>query len=182
MKEIHDIHGLRLIVEKESDCYKALDIVHGLWPEVKGRFKDYIENPKLNGYQSLHTVVMSADMVPLEIQIRTKDMHLQAEFGFASHWRYKEYDSKHPLFILQMVEWARWVLTWHCETMNRICYPWGEFGETDFITTPPCPFPLHSKDCPFSYTQQGDHDGPVFVILMENEKVSISASICIYRV
>ncbi|KAG9148515.1 hypothetical protein Leryth_026904 [Lithospermum erythrorhizon] len=90
MDEIHDIHGLQLIVEKEEDCYKALQIVHQLWNEVPGRFKDYIVHPKLNGYRSLHTVVMGDGMVPLEVQIRTKEMHLQAEFGFAAHWRYKE--------------------------------------------------------------------------------------------
>ncbi|GMP58729.1 hypothetical protein CsSME_00022296 [Camellia sinensis var. sinensis] len=78
MDEIHDIHGLRLIVEKEEDCHKALRVVHQLWSAVPGK------------YQSLHTVVMGEGMVPLEVQIRMKDMHLQAEFGFAAHWRYKE--------------------------------------------------------------------------------------------
>ncbi|GAV75460.1 RelA_SpoT domain-containing protein/HD_4 domain-containing protein, partial [Cephalotus follicularis] len=93
--EIHDIHGLRLIVGNEEDCYKALRVVHQLWPEVPGKFKDYITDPKFNGYQSLNTVVMDEGMVPLEVQIRTKQMHLQAEFGFAAHWRYKEGDCEH---------------------------------------------------------------------------------------
>lgn len=170
MDEIHDIHGLRLIVEKEEDCYKALRVVHQLWSEVPGKFKDYINHPKFNGYQSLHTVVMGEGMVPLEVQIRTKEMHLQAEFGFAAHWRYKEGDCKHSSFVLQMVEWARWVVTWQCETMSKdrstICY-------ADSIKRPPCTFPSHSEDCPYSYKLDCVSDGPVFVILMENDKMSV---------
>ncbi|WOL13710.1 hypothetical protein Cni_G22487 [Canna indica] len=170
MDSIHDIHGLRLIVENEEDCYKALDIVHRLWPKVIGKFKDYISNPKFNGYQSLHTVVLSEEMLPLEIQIRTKEMHLQAEYGFAAHWRYKEENCRHSSFVLQMVEWARWVLTWQCEALkSEQC---RTFGETDMIK-PPCPFPSHSHDCPYSYTQQCGHSGPINVIMLENEKMTV---------
>lgn len=166
MDEIHDIHGLRLIVDNEEDCYKALRVVHQLWPEVPGKLKDYISHPKFNGYRSLHTVVMDEGMVPLEVQIRTREMHLQAEFGFAAHWRYKEGDCKHSSFVLQMVEWARWVVTWQCETMNSsIAYP-------DSIR-PPCTFPSHSEDCPYSYKPHCGQDGPVFVIMIENDKMSV---------
>lgn len=169
MDEIHDIHGLRLIVDKEEDCYKALEFVHQLWDEVPGRFKDYIVHPKLNGYRSLHTVVMGDGMVPLEVQIRTKEMHLQAEYGFAAHWRYKEGDCEHSSFVTQMVEWARWVVTWQCETMikdrSSICY-----GDS---SRPPCKFPSHSQDCPHSYKPQCGSDGPVFVIVIENDKMSV---------
>ncbi|XP_052182274.1 probable GTP diphosphokinase RSH2, chloroplastic [Diospyros lotus] len=169
MDEIHDIHGLRLIVEKEEDCYKALGVVHQVWSEVPGKLKDYINHPKFNGYQSLHTVVMGEGMVPLEVQIRTKEMHLQAEFGFAAHWRYKEGDCKHSSFVLQMVEWARWVVSWQCEKMSRdqsalIC------GDSFKL---PCKFPSHSEDCPYSYKLNCGPDGPVFVIIMENEKMSV---------
>ncbi|XP_058108607.1 probable GTP diphosphokinase RSH2, chloroplastic isoform X2 [Magnolia sinica] len=170
MDEIHDIHGLRLIVENEEDCYTALDVVHRLWPKVPGKLKDYITHPKFNGYRSLHTVVVGEDMVPLEVQIRTKEMHLQAEFGFAAHWRYKEGDCKHSSYVLQMVEWARWVVTWQCETMNKDRA--SSVGSADSIR-PPCPFPLHSEDCPYSYVPNCDHDGPVFVIMIENEKMSV---------
>ena len=125
MDEVHDINGLRLIVENEQDCYKSLRIVHQLWSEVPGKLKDYIHQPKCNGYvmckvmcmnpllclnlisfstcfryQSLHTVVLGEEMVPLEVQIRTKEMHLQAEFGFAAHWRYKEGDCNYSSFVL----------------------------------------------------------------------------------
>lgn len=173
MDEIHDIHGLRLIVKNEEDCYTVLDIVHQLWPELPGSFKDYIAHPKFNGYQSLHSVVLSEDMLPLEVQIRTRDMHLQAEYGFAAHWRYKEGDSQHSSFVLQMVEWARWVVSWQCETMN-IDRP-SSFGDVDSIR-PPCPFPHHSDDCPCSYTsytEQCNHKGPIFVIMLENDKMSV---------
>ncbi|CAI9779948.1 unnamed protein product [Fraxinus pennsylvanica] len=169
MDEIHDIHGLRLIVETEEDCYKALRVVHQLWCEVPGRFKDYILHPKFNGYQSLHTVVRSEGMVPFEVQIRAKDMHLQAEYGFAAHWRYKEGDCKHSSFILQMVEWARWVITWQCEAMKE------DSSSIGFVESlkPPCTFPIHTEDCPFSCRPQCASDGPVFVIMIENEKMSV---------
>lgn len=169
MDEVHDIHGLRLIVENEEDCYKALQVVHQLWSEVPGRCKDYIAKPKCNGYQSLHTVVLGEGMVPLEVQIRTKEMHLQAEYGFAAHWRYKENDCKHSSFVLQMVEWARWVVTWQCETMSR---DQSSVGHTESIH-PPCKFPAHSEDCPFSCKPDCGTDGPVFIIMIENDKMSV---------
>ncbi|GJU31662.1 probable GTP diphosphokinase RSH2, chloroplastic [Tanacetum coccineum] len=81
MDEIHDLHGLRLIVENEEDYYKALQLVHQLWPEVPGKSKDYIKHLKCNGYQSLHTVVIGEGSVPLEVEIRTKSMHLQVKMG-----------------------------------------------------------------------------------------------------
>ncbi|CAN6928216.1 unnamed protein product [Brassica oleracea] len=163
MDEIHDIHGLRLIVDNEKDCYKALGVVHKLWSEVPGKLKDYITHPKFNGYKSLHTVVMGDGTIPLEVQIRTKEMHLQAEFGFAAHWRYKEGDCKHSSFVLQMVEWARWVVTWHCETMSKdIC-----------SSEPLCSFPSHAQDCPFSYKPNGNQEGPVYVIVIENDKMTV---------
>lgn len=170
MDEIHDIHGLRLIVENEDECYKALGIVHQLWSEVPGKFKDYITRPKFNGYQSLHTVVMGEDKVPLEVQIRTKEMHSQAEFGFAAHWRYKEGDCKHSSFVVQMVEWARWVVTWQCETVSKDCSSIAGYADS---VKPPCTFPSHSEECPYSYKPHCDQDGPVFVIMIDNDKMSV---------
>ena len=88
-EQLSDIMAFRIVVAKPEDCYRALGIVHGSYPMVPGRFKDYISTPKRNGYRSLHTTVIGPERQRIEIQLRTRDMHDVAEFGVAAHWRYK---------------------------------------------------------------------------------------------
>ena len=89
-EQLSDIMAFRATVAEEEDCYRALGIVHRRWPMVPGRFKDYISTPKRNGYRSLHTSVIHAENTRVEIQIRTREMHAEAEFGLAAHWAYKQ--------------------------------------------------------------------------------------------
>ena len=95
-EQLSDIMAFRLIVPTAEDCYRALGIIHRRWPMVPGRFKDYISTPKRNGYRSLHTSVIHAENRRIEIQIRTPEMHAEAEFGLAAHWAYKQAGDHQP--------------------------------------------------------------------------------------
>lgn len=110
---IHDLMALRVLVQTSAECYIALGIIHNLWPPIPDEFDDYIGNPKPNGYQSLHTAVFY-DNKPLEIQIRTYEMHRVAELGVASHWIYKE-GEKHDPHFEETIGWLRQLVEWHRE-------------------------------------------------------------------
>ena len=112
--EIHDLIALRIIVNSRQDCYKALGILHELWKPIPGEFDDYIANPKESMYQSIHSTVMCLDSYPVEIQIRTKDMHNAAEMGIAAHWQYKDGEETDNGYMNKL-NWFRNLIDWQIE-------------------------------------------------------------------
>ena len=111
ISDIHDLYALRVLVDDKGGCYKALGIAHELWSPIPGQFDDYIANPKENLYQALHTTVICEDGKPLEVQIKTSDMHHISEYGVAAHWRYKEGKAS-DLHFEQKMTWLRQLLEW----------------------------------------------------------------------
>ena len=114
-EDINDLQAVRVVVKDVQDCYGVLGIVHGMWRPLPGQFDDYIANPRESGYQSLHTTVVTPDGDPLEVQIRTVEMHETAEYGIAAHWRYKEgagggqFDDR-ITWLRQLLDWQRDVI------------------------------------------------------------------------
>ncbi|HWE56521.1 MAG TPA: bifunctional (p)ppGpp synthetase/guanosine-3',5'-bis(diphosphate) 3'-pyrophosphohydrolase [Acidimicrobiales bacterium] len=117
--EIYDLVGVRVLVESVKDCWAALGAIHGAWTPVPGRFKDYVNTPKFNLYQSLHTTVVGPQGKPLEAQIRTYEMHKRAEWGIAAHWGYKEKATPAD------VAWLQRIVDWSAESTDP-----SEFLET----------------------------------------------------
>lgn len=121
--EIYDVSAVRVIVDSVTECYRALGIVHSVWKPIPGNFDDYIAVPKSNGYQSLHTAVMGEVGEPLEVQLRTWEMHHRSEFGIAAHWKYK-LGVKDEQFE-EKFAWMRQLLEWHREMASA----------TEFVNT-----------------------------------------------
>ncbi|ACZ41914.1 (p)ppGpp synthetase I, SpoT/RelA [Thermobaculum terrenum ATCC BAA-798] len=115
--QIFDVLGLRVITDEVMQCYAALGVIHSIWRPIPGEFDDYIAMPKESMYQSLHTAVVGLDGKPLEIQIRTRDMHEVAEYGIAAHWRYKE-GKKANEAAEHRITWLRQLLEWRDEVAD----------------------------------------------------------------
>lgn len=125
LNEIYDLVGMRILVESVRDCYAVLGAMHARYQPVPGRFKDYIAMPKFNLYQSLHTTVIGANGKPVELQIRTHEMHRRAEYGLAAHWRYKDKDQSTSATTsggnqsgLGEMGWLRQIADWQQETAD----------------------------------------------------------------
>ncbi len=112
---VYDIRALRVVVSSIRDCYSALGVIHTRWRHVPREFDDYIANPKENGYRSIHTAVVGPDQRTVEIQIRTREMHREAELGVCAHWAYKTETGKFDAFYTEKLSWLREVLAWHEE-------------------------------------------------------------------
>jgi GTP pyrophosphokinase len=112
--EIYDLTAMRVLVGSVKDCYGALGVIHSLWKPLPGRFKDFVAMPKFNMYQALHTTVIGPEGRPLEIQIRTQNMHDTAEFGIAAHWLYKDGERQPE----QRVEWLKQLVDWQQELQD----------------------------------------------------------------
>jgi GTP diphosphokinase / guanosine-3',5'-bis(diphosphate) 3'-diphosphatase len=144
--DIHDLVGVRILVDEVRDCYAAMGVVHALWQPMPGRFKDYVAQPRFGVYQSLHTTVIGPDGKPLEVQIRTHEMHRTAEYGIAAHWRYKEARGMHnPKAAIEVDEmaWMRQLLDWQKEAADP-----GDFLES-------LRYDLATKEI-FVFTPKGD--------------------------
>ena len=146
--DIYDLIALRVILQTVGDCYSALGAVHSLWHPLPGRFKDYIATPKPNGYQSLHTTVVGPEARPIEIQLRTVEMHEQAEYGIAAHWLYKRAGnsqgnmSADDKSVDRQISWIRRSLDWTVEGDMEDPHEFLEdlrvdlFGDEIFVFTP----------------------------------------------
>jgi GTP pyrophosphokinase len=160
--EVHDVRAVRIIVPSVKDCYTALGVVHNLWQPIPKEFDDYISRPKGNLYQSLHTAVVGPAGRTLEVQIRTEEMHRQAEFGVAAHWRYKEpgKPSRREGAFEQKIAWLRELLAWRDEVAD-----WKEntkqarLDETVYVLTPQgkvIDLPAGSTPLDFAYALHTD--------------------------
>ncbi|CCI53177.1 RelA/SpoT family protein [Nostocoides jenkinsii] len=166
--DIHDLVGVRVLVESQKDCYAALGAVHARWKPIGGRFKDYIAIPKFNMYQSLHTTVIGPSGRPVEVQIRTHAMHRRAEYGVAAHWKYKEdrggsgkgSGADDPLDINDMA-WLRQLIDWQRETE----------GPTEFLES--LRYEMSAREV-YTFTPKGD------VITLPNGSTSIDFAYAVH--
>ncbi len=192
--QIYDVMAVRVLVDTVRDCYAVLGTVHTLWVPIPGRFKDYIAMPKSNMYQSLHTTVVSPQGGPLEIQIRTWEMHRTSEYGIAAHWRYKEGGGKEGN-LDRKLSWLRQILDWQEDLKDAREFMEGLkldlFDDVVFVFTPKgdvMEFPAGSTPLDFAYrvhTQVGhncvgakvnDKIVPLDYVLKNGDRVEVLTS------
>jgi GTP pyrophosphokinase len=163
--DVHDVRALRVIVPTPADCYSVLGVVHDLWEPIPKEFDDYISRPKGNNYQSLHTAVIGPGGRTLEVQIRTEEMHRQAEFGIAAHWRYKESRkaSRTEGAFDNKIAWLRELLAWRDEVADGAT--WAEktrkasLDDSIYVITPQgkvIDLPAGATPVDFAYTLHTD--------------------------
>ncbi len=167
LTEVYDILAVRIIVDTVQDCYASLGAVHGSWRHIPDEFDDYISAPKENGYRSIHTAVLGPDGKPVEIQIRTREMHETAEYGVAAHWRYKEGGPEGQEDFNEKLAWVRQILAWGEEEAPAGSFvdavKTDFFSDTVFVFTPKGEvkdFPVGSTPLDFAYrihTDIGHH-------------------------
>src|SRR5512134_1947132 len=133
--ELYDVRALRVIVPEVKDCYAALGVVHNLWQPIPKEFDDYISRPKGNLYQSLHTAVVGPGGRTVEVQIRTEEMHRQAEYGVAAHWQYKE-KAKASKAFEQKIAYLRELLAWRDEVADWSKARQAAADDTVYVLTP----------------------------------------------
>ncbi len=163
IEQIYDLFAVRIIVENVRDCYAALGILHDMYTPVPGRFKDYIAMPKANNYQSLHTTLIGPGGTPVEIQIRTEEMHRIAEYGIAAHWKYKESQNGKRIdngedeklaWLRQILEWQR-DMSDNKEFLNSLKSDFDLFNDSVYCFTPTGEvktLPVGSNTVDFAYS------------------------------
>jgi GTP pyrophosphokinase len=137
--EIYDVHAIRVLAPNIKECYAALGVVHTLWHHVPKEFDDYLANPKNNGYRSLHTAVIGPENKTIEVQIRTKEMHDQAELGVAAHWRYKEgvsQDKQYEMKLTNLRQVLKWQEDWPADSTSNEALRTEVFQDRVYVLTP----------------------------------------------
>lgn len=188
MNQVHDLIALRIIVEKVSDCYATLGVIHNLWPPLPGCIKDYIALPKPNGYRSLHTSVICLDNQPTEFQIRTQEMHYENEYGISAYWAYqeakesKDYQENKAIFANALhANWVNQLKAWQDkiddpdEFINSLKIDF--FKDRIFVITPrgeAIDLPAGSTPVDFAYAIHSDIGDHCFGAKVNNRMVQLN--------